>query len=114
MGFWDSFAEGFIPAFQQGLERNHEVAQQEAALSAKRREQLLGLVAGLQKKRAEVGSESAKYENSVKALSTRLMDEDGNLIPGAEALLSDPLAAHKTLTKIEEIEQKAAEDDNAY
>lgn len=113
MGFWEDFARGFVPAYQAGLERKWKEDQAEKQLAEQRRNNLLNLVGKVAERKASRVRDIGEYMNSVPALAKRLQDPStGELLPGSEALLSDPMVAHKVLTKINEIEQQAAKDDN--
>lgn len=52
-----------------------------------------------------------KFANSTRALRARLTDNEGNLYPGAEALITNGQADHILMEKIIKAEEKAAEND---
>jgi hypothetical protein len=118
-----AFAAGFFGQYSaRSAERREAKREEEKELrdAARRREERLeilmeqrknALIPAIIKNQASRNELSSTYENSVKALGSRLKDEEGNFIPGAEALLSDPLAAHNIYTSILEEEKRAAEKD---
>ena len=118
MSFWDDFAKGFVPAFEssydRGMAQQHEEKLMDKKLQASRRDKLLGVAGKVAAERAKRAPETTKFLNAQTALADRLRDEEGNLLPGSEALLSNPRTAASVLDRINEVEQKAAEDDNAY
>jgi len=94
-----------------------EDIKQERAAKAAREERMemimeqrkTALLPAIIKRQLETGAPSRQFENSVRALDSRLRDEEGNLVSGAQEILSDPAAAHLLYQSIREEEQRAAE-----
>ena len=105
-----AFAAGFFGRLAEiSAEERQAEREREARMEAIMEQRKTALLPAIMKRQMSVEGTSRKFENSVKALSARLRDEEGNLIEGAQEILSDPSAAHLLYQSITEEEKRAAE-----
>jgi hypothetical protein len=105
-----AFAAGFFGRLAEiSAEERQAEREREARMEAIMEQRKTALLPAIIKRQMSVEETSRKFENSVKALSARLRDEEGNLIEGAQEIISDPSAAHLLYQSITEEEKRAAE-----
>lgn len=102
VGFWSGFADTF--------EKIQDRKFKESLFNQEKREKQEQTLLDLMLKRQDDNAEVSKYTNAVSAMRSRLTDSEGNLLPGADAILSDPRAAFSAYEQVMKAEQYAKEN----
>lgn len=105
----DIMTEKRLAKREEEKELRDAARRREERMEAIMEQRKTALLPAIMKRQMSLEGTSREFENSVKALSSRLRDEDGNLIAGAQEILSDPSAAHLLYQSITEEEKRAAE-----
>jgi hypothetical protein len=106
-----AFAAGFVGRLGEISDEKRAIeAEREARMEALMEQRKTALIPALIKRQQSRSSLGGEYTNSVSALRTRLVDSEGELLPGANKLLENPVVAHKVYESIREEEKRAADN----